>query len=50
MEENGLGPKSNYIPEVNAGANGSKKKKKDANVIRPRFFVIFKAISSYYQK
>ena len=32
MEENGLGPKSNYIPEVNAGANGSKKKKKDVSV------------------
>ena len=28
MEENGLGPKSNYIPKVNAGTNGSKKKEK----------------------
>ena len=28
MEENGLGPKSNYIPKVNAGTNGSKKRKK----------------------
>ena len=28
MDNNGLGPKSNYIPEVNAGANGSKKKEK----------------------
>ena len=33
MDNNGLGPKSNYIPEVNAGANGSKKKKKDAKEI-----------------
>ena len=33
MEENGLGPKSNYIPKVNAGTNGSKKKKKDAKEI-----------------
>ena len=28
--ENKLGKNSNYIPEVNAGTNGSKKKKKDA--------------------
>ena len=33
MEENGLGPKSNYIPKVNAGTNGSKKKKKNAKEI-----------------
>ena len=33
MEENGLGSKSNFIPEVNAGTNGSKKKKKDAKEI-----------------
>ena len=33
MNENGLGPKSNFIPEVNAGTNGSKKKKKDAKEI-----------------
>ena len=33
MKENGLGPKSNFIPEVNAGTNGSKKKKKDAKEI-----------------
>ena len=33
MEENGLGPKSNYIPKVNAGTNGSNKKKKDAKEI-----------------
>ena len=33
MEENGLGKNSNYIPEVNAGTNGSKKKKKEAKEI-----------------
>ena len=33
MDNNGLGPKSNYIPKVNAGTNGSKKKKKDAKEI-----------------
>ena len=33
MNENGLGSKSNFIPEVNAGTNGSKKKKKDAKEI-----------------
>ena len=33
MNENGLGPKSNFIPEVNAGTNGSNKKKKDAKEI-----------------
>ena len=33
MEENGLGKSSNYVPEVNAGTNGSKKKKKDAKEI-----------------
>ena len=33
MEENGLGSKSNFIPEVNAGTYGSKKKKKDAKEI-----------------
>ena len=31
--ENKLGKNSNYIPEVNAGTNGSKKKKKDAKEI-----------------
>jgi len=33
MEENGLGKSSNYVPEVNAGTNGSKKKKKKAKEI-----------------
>ena len=33
MEENGLGKNSNYIPEVNAGTNGYKKKKKEAKEI-----------------
>ena len=33
MNENGLGPKSNFIPEVNAGTNGSNKKKKNAKEI-----------------
>ena len=33
MDKNGLGSKSNFIPEVNAGTNGSKKKKKDAKEI-----------------
>ena len=33
MNENGLGPKSNFIPDVNAGTNGSNKKKKDAKEI-----------------
>ena len=33
MDNNGLGPKSNYIPKGNAGTNGSKKKKKDAKEI-----------------
>ena len=33
MQENGLGKSSNYVPEVNAGTNGSKKKKKDAKEI-----------------
>ena len=33
MQENGLGKNSNYIPEVNAGTNGSKKKKKNAKEI-----------------
>ena len=28
MQENGLGKSSNYVPLVNAGTNGSKKKKK----------------------
>ena len=27
MEENGLGKSSNYVPKINAGTNGSKKKK-----------------------
>ena len=31
--ENKLGKNSNYIPEVNAGTNGSKKKKKNAKEI-----------------
>ena len=31
MEENGLGKSSNYVPEVNAGTNGSKKKKSYRN-------------------
>ena len=34
MNENGLGSKSNFIPEVNAGTNGSNKKKKDARNFR----------------
>ena len=33
MQENGLGKSSNYVPEINAGTNGSKKKKKDAKEI-----------------
>ena len=33
MDKNGLGSKSNFIPEVNAGTNGSNKKKKDAKEI-----------------
>lgn len=33
MQENGLGKSSNYVPEVNAGTNGSKKNKKDAKEI-----------------
>ena len=33
MQKNGLGKSSNYVPEVNAGTNGSKKKKKDAKEI-----------------
>ena len=33
MQENGLGKNSNYIPVVNAGTNGSKKKKKDTKEI-----------------
>ena len=33
MQENGLGKSSNYVPEVNAGTNGSKKKKKEAKEI-----------------
>ena len=33
MQENGLGKNSNYIPVVDAGTNGSKKKKKDAKEI-----------------
>ena len=33
MQENGLGKSSNYVPEIHAGTNGSKKKKKDAKEI-----------------
>ena len=33
MEENGLGKSSNYVPKINAGTNGSKKKKKEAKEI-----------------
>ena len=33
MQENGLGKSSNYVPEIYAGTNGSKKKKKDAKEI-----------------
>tara|TARA_R100001480_G_scaffold139419_1_gene136489 strand:+ start:414 stop:719 length:306 start_codon:yes stop_codon:yes gene_type:complete len=33
MQENGLGKSSNYVPEINAGTNGSKKKKKDPKEI-----------------
>ena len=33
MHENGLGKSSNYVPEIYAGTNGSKKKKKDAKEI-----------------